>query len=101
VDHDAWIDGRGLGVQDWRVGFPGKFLIDWSGKFYAWRTDVTGAPHHAVAAEMVSVSSWVIDGVIDPDGTWERTAQVPDADHGLLIERAMPQARALGLRRFV
>ena len=89
------------GLEPWRSGSPGKFVIDRSGKFYAWRTDVTGAPHHAVAAEMLSVSSWVIDGVIDPDGLWERTAQVPDADHGRLIERAMPQARALGLGRFV
>jgi hypothetical protein len=62
---------------------------------------VTGAPHHAVAAEMLGVGSWVVDGVIDTDGVWWQTARVPDADHGLLIECAMPQARALGLGRFV
>jgi hypothetical protein len=80
---------------------PGKFLIESSGKFYAWRTDVTGAPHHAVAAEMLGVESWVIDGVVDADGAWWQTARVPDADHLLLIERAMPRARALGLGRLV
>lgn len=34
----------------------------------AWRKDGAGAPHHAVAAEMLGVESWVIDGVIDPHG---------------------------------
>jgi hypothetical protein len=43
----------------------------------------------------------MIGGVIEVDGVWWQTARVPDADHGLLIERAMPQARALGLGRFV
>ena len=83
-----------------RSGSPGTFLIDRSGKFYAWRTDVTGAPHHAVAAAMLGVESWIIDGVIDAVGMGERTAQVPGAGRGLLIERATPQARALGLDRF-
>jgi hypothetical protein len=50
---------------------------------------------------MLGVESWIIDGVIEPDGVWWQTARVPEADHGLLIERAIPQARALGLRRFV
>ena len=35
--------------------------------FDAWRTDGV-APHHAVTAEMLGVESWVVDGVIDPDG---------------------------------
>jgi hypothetical protein len=53
------------------------------------------------AAEGLGVESWLIDGVIDADGVWWQTARVPDADHAVLIEFAMPQARALGLDRLV
>jgi hypothetical protein len=88
-------------LEQWRPGSRGKFLIDGSGRFHAWLTDGTGAPHHAVAAEMLGVASWVIDGVIDRDGHWWQTARAPAAPHGSLMERALPQARALGLQQLV
>jgi hypothetical protein len=65
------------------------------------RKDGAGAPHHAVAAEMLGVESWVIDGVIDPDGRWWQTARRLGVDDEPLIERASPQPRALGLGRLV
>jgi hypothetical protein len=66
-----------------------------------WHKDGAGAPHHAVAAEMLGVESWVIDGVIYPDGRWWQTARRRGVDDAPLIERASPQPRARGLGRLV
>jgi hypothetical protein len=88
-----------MAIEPWRSGLKGKFLVDPEGTLYTWRTDETGTPHHALAAEGVGVTSWLVDGVIERDGGWEVTARVPGTDHAAIIELALPQLRALGLDR--
>lgn len=82
----------------WTGGSPGKFLIDASGNLHAWRTVEDRAPHHATAAERLGISSWLRDGVIDPDGTSEPTAKFLGVEVLALIKHARPQAEALGMR---
>jgi hypothetical protein len=82
----------------WTKGTPGKFLIDGSGNFHAWRTREDRAPHHAAAAERLGVSSWPLDGIVTPDGTFEPTAKMPGIDAETMIADALPQAEALGMR---
>ena len=86
------------GLASWSKGAHGKFLIDASARFHSWRTAEDRAPHHAAAAERLGIAVWLIDGVIDPDGTCEPTARVPDIDYYALIDRATPEAEARGMR---
>lgn len=82
----------------WAPGVSGKFLIDVRGKFYSWRTDEL-APHHAIAAEQLGVTSWVLDGIVNPDGTLEPTAVVPGTSPSALLTEVAPQFEPLGMRR--
>lgn len=85
-------------LTPWRLGAEGKCLLEASGAFHAWRTPDGLAPHHAVAAELLGVSSWVLDGIVATDGTLEPTATGPGIDIDTLKSRAAPQAESLGMR---
>jgi hypothetical protein len=85
-----------MAIESWQPGYRGKFLIDQAGKLYTWRTDGTGTPHHALAAERLGVESWLVDGVIERDGSWEVTARVPSIDHDAIIDQALPRLGLLG-----
>ena len=94
--HAPQANPRELGP--WQRGMPGKFLIDASGQFYAWRTADDRAPHHAAVAHHLGISSWPLDGIVNPDGTLEPTARAPGIDIADLLRRVLPQAEALGIR---
>ena len=93
---DSRAAGRGL--LPWRPGWEGKWLVDGAGKFFAWRTGDGRTPHHATAAKRLGVSSWLLDGIVNRDGTLEPTAKAPGVDVQAQIDRVRMQAQHQGMR---
>lgn len=86
------------GLPPWRKGTHGKWLIDNDGQFHSWRTAANLAPHHAIAAEHLGISSWPLDGIVNPDGSLEPTARAPGVDATRLLGQVRAQAEALGMK---
>ena len=86
------------GLLPWQPGREGKWLVDRAGNFFAWRTADGRTPHHATAAKRLGVSSWLLDGIVNRDGTLEPTANAPGVDVQAQIERVRTQAQHQGMR---
>ncbi|MGO9788995.1 MAG: hypothetical protein ACLP8S_05535 [Solirubrobacteraceae bacterium] len=71
------LTGGGKPLIPWEPGAVGKFLVEGSGAFHAWRTFDGLAPHHAMAAEQLGISSLVLDGIVNPDGRLEPNGHPP------------------------
>ncbi len=91
--------GSTNGLDPWAPGLHGKFLISSGGAFHHWRTEADLAPHHAVAAELLGVTAWIVDGLIDPDGALEPTAMVPGSDIAAVLAGVAAQYEPLGIHR--
>jgi hypothetical protein len=86
-------------LDPWAPGRHGKFLITAGGAFHHWPTEGDLAPHHAVVAERLGVTSWIVGGLIDPDGALEPTAMVPGTDLAAVLAGVAAQYEPLGIHR--